>query len=138
MRPLQKNRQFVFGVFACLFLFGACSSSPKLYPNKKYVDEGPERAERDIEECDEQADQYLDSPAGRKITRGAGKGAILGGAIGAVTGAFTGNVGGGAVRGAAVGGVAGGAAGALSPDQVRKRFITKCLEKQGYDVIGWD
>lgn len=127
-----------FAALILTFSLVACASGPRLYPNKKYVDEGPERAERDIEECDEQADKYLDSPAGRKIARGAGKGAVLGGVIGAVSGAFTGNIGGGAARGAAIGGAAGGTAGALSPDEVRRRFVTKCLQDQGYDVIGWD
>lgn len=127
------------GLVGCLALLSAaCSSSPKLYPNQKYVNEGPDRADRDIEECQEQADKFLESPAGKKIAKGAGKGALLGGAIGAVTGAFTGNVGAGAVRGAAIGGVAGGTAGALSPDEVRQRFVTKCLQDQGYEVIGWD
>jgi hypothetical protein len=31
-----------------------------------------------------------------------------------------------------------GAAGALSPDQVKHRFVNQCLADKGYQVIGWD
>jgi hypothetical protein len=58
--------------------------------------------------------------------------------MGAVGGLFTGNVGGGLVRGGAIGAAGGGAAGALSPDQVKQRFVNQCLTEKGYQVIGWD
>ena len=62
---------------------------------------------------------------------------MVGGAIGVVGGLFTGNIGRSVAVGAAVGGTAGGVSGALSPDQVKRQFINKCLKDKGYDVIGW-
>jgi hypothetical protein len=38
----------------------------------------------------------------------------------------------------AKGAACGGAAGALSPDQVKHRFVNQCLADKGYQVLGWD
>jgi outer membrane lipoprotein SlyB len=114
-----------------------CSSSPKLYPNAKYQSVGRDRAEQDIVDCEARADEFLDSPKGQKMVEGAGAGALIGGAVGAVTGIFTGDIAGSALRGGAVGGAGGGVVGALTPDQLRRQFLQRCLGEQGYDVIGF-
>jgi hypothetical protein len=51
---------------------------------------------------------------------------------------FTGNMGGGLVRGGAIGAAGGGVAGALSPDEIKKRFVNQCLADIGYQVLGWE
>lgn len=118
--------------------FIGCSSRPKLYPNQKLKNSGKEVAEKDIDRCIEDGDEYLESSKGKKIAKGAGAGAAIGGAIGAVGGMFTGNLGRGLVRGGAIGAAAGGTSSALSPDQIKRNFVNQCLADQGYQVIGWD
>ncbi len=121
---------------AALFLSG-CASVPQFYPNARYDQVGKKGAKEDIKNCTQKADEYLESPEVKKTLKGAGTGALIGGAVGIVSGLFSGNVVTSGAEGAAIGGTAGGVAGALSPDQVRKNFIDKCLRDKGYDVIGW-
>lgn len=121
-----------------VLLVAACASKPQLYPNQKLKTVGKEVAKKDIDQCIADADEYLKSSKGKNITKGAGAGAAIGGAMGAVGGLFTGNFGRGLLRGGAIGAAGGGAAGALSPDQVKHRFVNQCLADKGYQVIGWD
>lgn len=127
-------------LFFCALVFTllSCASRPKLYPNEKLRHAGKDIAEKDIDRCIEDGDNYLESSKGKKIARGAGAGTAIGGAIGAVGGIFTGNLGRGLVRGGAMGAAGGGAAGALSPDKVKRNYVNQCLADQGYQVIGWD
>lgn len=131
---MKKNIALLFS----LLILSACASSPKLYPNAKYKEVGEKSAQKDIEECMKNAENYLKSPSAKKITKGAGKGAVVGAAVGAVTGIFTGNVGRGALRGGAIGGAAGGASAAISPDELKRRYVNHCLAKKGYRVLGWE
>lgn len=86
----------------------------------------------------EQADKYLDSSEGKKLLKSTGFGAAVGGAMGAVTGAFYGNIAEGAARGAAIGGAGGAVSGSLSPNELKQRYVNRCLQEKGYEVIGWD
>lgn len=121
-----------------LLAISSCASRPKLYPNATLKSKGKALAESDINLCMKDADDYLESSEGKKIAKSAGFGAVVGGAVGAVAGAFTGNISRGAAQGAAMGGVGGGAAGAMSPDELKHRYVNRCLADKGYDVIGWD
>lgn len=123
--------------FVISMLYG-CSSQPVLYPNSKLKEVGKTQGQRDIESCLADADEYLESPKAKKILGSTGKGAVLGGAIGAVTGALTGNFGSGLARGAAIGGTAGGVGQAISPDQLKRSFVNRCLAQKGYQVLGWE
>lgn len=116
----------------------SCASKPKLYPNEKLKTVGKEVASKDIDKCIDDADKYLETDEAKRITKGAGKGAVVGAAMGAVFGAFTGNLGSGALRGGAVGAAGGGAATALSPDELKHRYVNHCLAEKGYQVLGWD
>lgn len=124
-------------IFSLVLLF-SCASRPKLYPNDKYKAVGKEVAKTDIDQCIADADKFLESSKGKNMAKGAGAGAAIGGVIGAVSGIFTGDVVGGAARSAVVGGAAGGTVGALSPDQIKQRFVNECLAEKGYRVLGWD
>jgi uncharacterized protein YcfJ len=119
-------------------LIVSCASKPTLYPNDKLKSVGKDAAKKDTEQCLDDADKYLESSEGKKIAKGVGAGAIIGGAIGAVGGLFTGNIGGGLARGSAMGAAGGGAAGAISPDELKHRYVNQCLADKGYQVIGWD
>ncbi|MDD4972774.1 MAG: hypothetical protein PHY93_00405 [Bacteriovorax sp.] len=136
---MKKSQNFNF-LFIIIFTlgFGACASRPKLYPDETLKSRGKDAGEADINQCIKDADTYLDSSEGKKIAKSAGFGAVVGGAVGAVAGVFTGGIGRGAVQGAAIGGVGGGAAGAMSPDQIKHRYVNKCLADKGYHVLGWD
>ena len=122
----------------CLLLLMSCASRPQLYPNTKYKHVGQKIADKDIDRCMGEADKYVNSSKGKKIAKGAGAGAVIGAAMGGVAGMFTGNLGRGVVRGGAIGAAGGGAAGAISPDQLKRRFVNQCLADQGYQVLGWD
>ncbi len=127
-----------FTLLFSLLILCSCSSSPVLYPNSKYESVGKEVAEADIKACTEKAEQFLASSKGKQILKGAGGGAAVGSAVGAVTGLFTGDFLRGLTQGAATGAAAGGTVGAISPDQLKRRFIEQCLSRAGYQVIGWD
>lgn len=121
-----------------LFTLVSCSSSPVLYPNAKYESVGKEVAKADIKTCTDKAEKFLASSKGKQILKGAGGGAAVGTAVGAVTGLFTGDFLRGLTQGAATGAAAGGTVGAISPDQLKRRYIEHCLGRAGYQVIGWD
>ena len=125
-------------LLAIAFTFVSCASRPKLYPNEQYKAVGKKYAEKDVDECIEEGDDYMENGKGKQIAKGAGAGAALGVAFGAVTGMFTGNMGSSAIRGGAVGGAVGATGGALSPDQVKRNFVNECLREKGYRVLGWD
>lgn len=115
-----------------------CSSKPKLYPNEKYKADGKKAAEAEIKQCMADADAYLESSKGKQVAKGAGAGAAIGAAMGAVSGLFTGSLGSSMVRGGAIGAAGGGTAGAISPDEMKRRYVNHCLAEKGYQVIGWD
>ncbi|OUR96932.1 cell envelope biogenesis protein OmpA [Halobacteriovorax marinus] len=121
-----------------LLVLTSCSSSPVLYPNKRYEKVGKAIADGDIDKCMGKADKFLASKKGKKILKGAGKGSIIGGVVGVVTGALSGNIVRGATHGAAIGAAAGGASAGVSRDQLRESFVNRCLRRKGYEVIGWE
>lgn len=124
--------------FLALLLLASCASKPKLYPNEKLKTVGKDAAAKDIDQCIADADEYLESSKGKQVAKGAGAGAAIGAAMGGVAGLFTGNLGRGLVRGGAIGAAGGGAAGAISPDELKRRYVNQCLADKGYRVLGWD
>ena len=121
-----------------LLTVASCASKPKLYPNSKLKEVGKEAAQKDIDQCIAEGDLYLETSEAKRMTKGAGRGAVVGAAMGAVFGAFTGNLGSGLVRGGAVGAAGGAAATAISPDELKQRYVNHCLGEKGYHVLGWD
>lgn len=123
--------------FLLLVLVG-CASRPKLYPNDHLRDVGKRVAEEDIDACIAEAEDYLESGKGKQVAKGAGAGAVVGAAVGAVSGLFTGNMGRSLLQGSAVGAGAGAAGAALTPDEIKRRYVNQCLADKGYRVLGWD
>lgn len=121
-----------------ILLLSSCASRPKLYPNEVLKKKGKVASEADIDQCIKDADTYLESSKGKAAAKGAGAGALIGGAMGTVAGIFSGDIVRGAAQGAAMGGAGGAAGGALSPDEVKHRFVNQCLADKGYHVLGWD
>lgn len=137
MKIDKKLKLILMVITACLGVV-SCASKPKLYPNQTYKARGKTAAESDIKKCMDEADTYLESSEGKKIAKSAGFGAVVGGAVGAVAGAFSGDIARGAAQGAAMGGVGGGTAGAMTPDELKHRYVNQCLNELGYRVLGWD
>lgn len=127
----------------------ACATPrPVLYPNSTLERVGREQAQRDVDECLALAEQDVGGArhsAGARAARRTAARTATGAATGAVIGA--------AVGGSAGRGAAGGAAGAAthsvlsailhprrergSVDPVFRRYVERCLQDRGFDVIGW-
>ena len=120
------------------FFFLGCSSSPVLYPNKKFQSVGKGVAEADVEYCMALAEDHLKRSESERVLKSAGKGAIVGGAVGGAAGLLSGNPLKGIAYGAAIGGVGAGAVEGVSPDQLKRRFVNRCLSEKGYEVMGWN
>lgn len=137
---------FLFTLGIGLILAGCSSYSyrPILYNNAKYKKVGQMEAEKQVDLCLAEADSFLKGPKAiafkQSLKRSLTTGAILGGVIGTGTGRFSG-VAGGAAAGAGIG------AGAalideavkdkLTPDQLKSRYVLRCLNDKGFEVIGW-
>ena len=138
------------GFFIGLLFVVACASQrPVLYPNEQYKRLGSTAAEREIDDCMRQADEYVSSEgrvgsAVQGATTGAASSATIGAAAGAAGGAIVGRAGTSAAIGAAGGGAAGATRGLISGlsggqniSPVYKNFVNRCLRDKGYDPIGW-
>lgn len=123
---------------------GACSSpQPVLYPNDYLAAVGPDAAEKDVDECQNLAEEYGASagdPSGEVA-----KSTVIGGGAGAATGAVGGAIVGSAGTGAALGAATGATAGLIrglftadEPSATHVRFVEKCLRDRGYEPIGWE
>jgi outer membrane lipoprotein SlyB len=137
---LTINR-FIF-IFFILTFCGCAQQRPVLYPNSHLAHVGNEKAQADIDACMHLAKTYgAGGNKGKKIARdtaaGSAVGAVAGAAIGAVLGH---NVG----RAAGVGAAGAGAATLTrksidsgKPEPLFRRFVEKCMNEKGYEIIGW-
>lgn len=138
-------RPYRFLVIPLLLSAIGCSSyRPIVDENEHYQQVGSTRAEADIDTCLAKAERYLETHKSdgllKEAGRGAAGGAIVGGLIGALTGdAKT------ALGGAAIGAGVGAASRAtgevakdkLTPDDIKQRYVSNCLKRKSYVVIGW-
>lgn len=137
MLVFEHMKKLILASILIMSLVG-CASKPQLYPNHKLKSVGKDQANQDIEDCTQLAENYLESGKGKQIAKGAGAGAVVGAAVGGAFGLLTGNVGRGLGQGAVMGGAGGAAGAAVSPDQIKRNFVNKCLAERGYEVIGWN
>jgi len=128
-----------------VILFSCASYSPIFDNNKKFIDVGAKVANEDFTECKKEAENYLDQYKLKKATNEARRKAIVGGLFGGLFGLVFGNsaqsVVGGAVGGSIFGGLYGGLSSLgedkIKPDEVKKNYITRCLNRKEYEIIGW-
>jgi uncharacterized protein YcfJ len=128
-----------------LFASACASYRPILDENSHYNQVGEQQAEADIDQCLAAADKYLDKHKSERMGKEAGRGAATGAIIGGVLGVLGGGTLKSAAIGTGVGAVAGGAVGAgkvaaedkLTPDQIKQRYVSNCLARKDYQVIGW-
>ena len=123
-----------------IVLLAGCTSGPVLYPNAHLTNVGQEQARRDIDDCRQQADVYIQSDAAKTVAKdtvvGGVGGAVVGGVVGAVRGNFGTDLATGAAGGAAAGLVT-GIIKASEPSPLYKSFVDRCLSEKGYNPIGW-
>lgn len=130
----------ILTVFSLMLLIGCAASRPTLYPNDHLRQVGSVQAERDIEECRQQAAEYIRENPGAEVAKDTLVGAAAGAAIGAVGGAIAGDAGTWAAAGAGMGGTSGllrGLFRASEPSPVYKQFVNRCLAERGYEPLGW-
>jgi hypothetical protein len=125
-----------------IVLPGCASQRPSLYSNEHSMRVGSSQAERDIDQCVQQAEgatEGRESAGENAVVTTAGSAAI-GAAAGGAGGAVVGQAGQGAVVGAASSAAAGlmysllrGLFGSNSPAPSYKAFVDRCLREKGYD-----
>lgn len=130
---MKKLISFIglIGLFGC-----ASSGGPMLYPNIHYKQVGEEQAKVDVAFCDDQSENYIDSYSERYLAADDDDYIIEGGIERTVAGAFSGNVG----RGSYMADVIGNGK-KIEEDRrisIRQRFVNRCLNEKGYQVIGWN
>lgn len=137
-------------VAVALAIGGCAAQRPVLYPNDQLRRVGTAAADRDINYCMSQADEYTSSSSrAGKVVEGAaaqgGASAAIGAAAGAAGGAIVGRAGPSAAVGAAGGLAAGTVSGLISglsrkenPSPLYRSFVDRCLRERGYDPLGWE
>lgn len=141
--------RFLVSILVFVGAAGCASQRPVLYPNEQFKRVGSSAAERDIDDCMRQAEEFVASN-GRSVNgvQSAATGAATSATIGAAAGAAGGAVVGRGVTGAAIGAASGGAASAArsvihgltgkqNPSPLYKNFVNRCLHDKGYDSLGW-
>jgi hypothetical protein len=132
------------------FIFATCMSActppksekPVLYPNQQLQSGGNMKAHAAQQYCMALADEYVHEPDRYQEAMKTGvKGAVLGTATGALGATIMNNSAGrGAGAGAAIGGILGVVKSLQETNEHSpsyQRFVERCLQKQGYEVIGW-
>lgn len=136
----------IFSALILSLLVFSCSYEPILDENQKYRMTPQDQIDEDVKQCKERADNHLKGRklkrAGKQAVRSSATGAIVGGALGLFLGGSGRALARGAGIGAGVGAVAGAASvageGKLSKDQIKQRYVNRCLNEKGYSVLGWE
>jgi outer membrane lipoprotein SlyB len=142
---IQTCQTVIFSALAVSMSGCASLTAPKkpqFYPNEKLSHTSSIQTQEDVDRCIALANQYVEEP--NKYTTIA-KDGLIGGAVGAGTGAVAGtitgnNVGRATGAGAAVGGIIGvlkGMSEIRDHSPSYERFVEHCLQKKGYEIIGW-
>ncbi|MDJ0830913.1 MAG: cell envelope biogenesis protein OmpA [Desulfobacterales bacterium] len=136
-----RTTLYILIVMIFLMMVACAQKRPVLYPNYHLQQVGQSVAQADIDDCIQKARNYgAQEKTGERIAKKTAEGAAVGGAAGGAAGAVAGRSGRSAAAGAA-----GAGAGTLTrevirsgdPDPIFRRFVEKCLQKKGYETIGW-
>lgn len=138
-------KKSLINLLALSVLLTSCASyEPVLDYNDKYKAVGDEQAEKDIDACEKNADEYLKNkkaeeaqkPAGRETI---GSGVLATGLVGSLSGPITeGSTPGNPVDDPKAGIAAPKSIPSVSPKEAKQAFMKKCLEDQKYQVLGWE
>ena len=144
-RDHSGNMKILY-IILLIFSLASCSSyKPILDQNEKFLASNETERQKEISVCKSEANEYLDKLKTERAAREASRKALIGGVIGAAVGAFSGKNIKSTLIGTAIGAGAGAIIGGLSvvgedkvkPDVIKQRYISNCLAKKGYSVIGW-
>jgi len=142
---MASNTTKIFNLFA-IFLLASCTSYKPIFDqNNKFISVGKEQANRDFLECKRKADIYLEDYKAQRAFNESRRNMVKGGIIGGFYGLLTGKNINYTLTGASVGALMGGIYGGLTvigedkvnPDQIKKNYITNCLNNQQYQILGW-
>ena len=133
-------------VFSCIALCSCASYRPILDQNQKYTQVGKQQADSDVDACIKQADEYLKDSKANRLKKEAGRKAIIGAVAGAAAGVIFGHNLKSTMISTAIGTGAGALYGAgsvaaedrVKPDVIKQRYLTNCLGREGYSIIGWE
>lgn len=135
------NKKSIFLILTILLLAcPACAKNPVLYPNDQYKQAGETTVSEDIAYCMEFADKSVGKTSrGKKSVKTGVTGGLIGGAIGLGIGIVTGSPGSSALAGAAGGAAGGAVSGAVQDDtdSLYRKFVERCLQEKGYEIMGW-
>ena len=127
-------------ILAVALLAGCATPRVALYPDDRYKSLPKETVQKDVDDCEAKATEFVKSHKGQIVAKHTGAGALFGAFLGVIVGAFTGDyfraIGEGAAMGAATG-LVGGAIQANSPEGVHRKFVEYCLVDKGYKPMGW-
>ena len=133
-------------IIVVIFSLTSCSSyRPILERNATFLETGEEKSEQEIDACKKEAEETFDKYKVERAAKEAGRKAVIGGVVGAATGAIFARRSKSILTGGLIGAGIGAAIGALSvagedkvkPDHMKQRYMSNCLAKKGYSVIGW-
>jgi hypothetical protein len=142
----MKNFTKILTLIAVTSSFSSCSYRPIFDRNDKYNRVGQQKADQDFEFCKEEAKEYLDQYKAKRAAKEAVRKSAIGSVSGAIAGAIWGKSTKSTLMGAAIGAGAGVIIGAVSvagedkikPDQMQQKYISQCLAKDGYSILGWE
>lgn len=123
-----------------LALLSACAASPVMYPNDALQSRGAAAAEQAVADCLQAAERDGAQGGQPGVVAQTAGGAVIGAVVGGAVGSVFGEAGDGARAGAAQGGATGlmrGVFGRQRPSPLTRRYVERCLDEQGYEVIGW-
>lgn len=134
----------IFTILLCLSLI-SCSYNPIFAPNTKFKTVGEKVANQDAKKCSDEAEKYLSASKKRRAAKEGARGLGIGAIFGAIFGLLTGDVS-GVVKSAAIGAGIGGATKGgkvlaedkLTPGKIKQRYVSMCLSKKDYQIIGWE
>ncbi len=115
-----------------------------MYPNAKATSVGQAQMAKDVDQCMDLARRYgVSETQEASIGRNTVTGALLGGVAAGAWGLVRGDAGNRAAAGAVAGAATGATKGVIEANQHRLnptlfRFVQRCLQERGYEVIGWE
>ena len=145
MKVIKYAKKYVLTILISLSLISCASYRPILDNNQKLKRVGLKEANKEVDKCLAEAEEYLQASKKRRMAKEAGRKSIWGGIFGSVFGFLSGgtlkSAGIGTAIGAGVGAVSGAggvvAEDKIKPDQIKQRYTSNCLARKGYSIIGW-
>lgn len=140
VRPAWRRVLLLVLPAALMLLAGCAQQRPVIYPDANSARHKMSKQQA-VRACMHRAKAHgVEYHDNSKAAQRAVKGGIVRGAGGAVSGAIHNNWEKGAIAGVASGATAGLLRGLFksnNPSPIYRRFVSHCLSKRGYKVIGW-